>query len=65
MALMIFYFITLFSSLALAGWSVFLLKHFEQKKGKMIEGKKSLYVYLVFSVVGIALSSLLIVATFF
>ncbi len=64
MILLIFYVVTLLSSLILGGWSVFLLKNFDKKSSKMIEGKKSLYVYLIFSITGIVLSSLLLVATF-
>jgi hypothetical protein len=65
MILFVIYLITLLSSLALGGWSVFLLKHFDQKSSKMIEGKKSLYVYLAFSLAGIALSCVLLIGTFF
>ncbi len=64
MALIIIYLVTLLSSAALAFWSAYLLKHFEEKNSKMIEGRKSLYVYLVLSIFGVVLSTILLIGIF-
>ncbi len=60
-----FYLVTLASSLALGVWSYLLLKDYQNRGEGLAEGKKSLYVYLVFSICGVALSVILIVAWMF
>ena len=60
MALLMFFVVTLISSGVLTVWSILLLKNYKSKKGKIIEGRKTLWVYIVLGIVGVVFSLILI-----
>ncbi len=63
MALLTFFIVTLISSGVLTVWSVLLLKNYKNKRKKIIEGRKTLLVYVVLGIAGMVFSSILIVVS--
>ncbi len=60
MELLVFFIVTLISSGVLTVWSVSLLKNYKNKRKKIIEGRKTLWVYIVLGIAGMVFSLVLI-----